>query len=136
MAAAKAAAKPGAAGAKAKGKAKGRTATAKAGARTTVAKGVNAEATVEMAAEVKVEVKAEVGAVAKAAARAAAPPGGLTYTWRPAATSAVAATEAEAPQRALKRLRGGGGDEASGALLRSGTSRYFAPVGSGGGGVR
>ena len=34
--------------------------------------------------------------------------GGLTYTWRPAATSAVAAAKAEAPQRALKRLRGGG----------------------------
>ena len=57
--------------------------------------------------------------------------GGLAYT--PAATSAVAAAKAEAPQRALKRLRGGGDNEASGGLHRGTTSRYFAPVGSGGG---
>ena len=57
--------------------------------------------------------------------------GGLAYT--PAATSAVAAAKAEAPQRALKRLRGEGDNEASGGLHRITTSGYFAPVGSGGG---
>ena len=69
-----------------------------------------------VAAELKAEVEGE---------------GGLTYTWRPAATSAVAAAKAEAPQRALKRLRGGGdtgGDHAASTpgACRSTTSRYFA----------